>query len=152
MAKCETYALVPDKRGAVWDLILYVPVIILLVLMSLQFWYGGQYQWVSYLLVFSATYIGLIGFNRVAGSRLMISASSPLDLTLDKKRISVKTKGGDHVELVGEVKFFPDHAGKTFALTGVDMAGKKRQFVFHRGQFEDEAMFKDIRSRLGVYR
>ncbi|MFC1750017.1 hypothetical protein ACFL2V_14550 [Pseudomonadota bacterium] len=151
MAKSESYALIPDKRGAMWDVVLYIPVIAILILMALQFWYG-PHQYVSYILVFSATYIGLIGFNRIAGSRLLIKPSAPLALTVDKKRISINTKGGDSVELVNEVRYFPDYAGKSFGLTGMDMSGKKQQFVFHRGQFESENMFKDIRSRLAVYK
>ncbi len=151
MAKSESYVLVPDKRGAIWDAVLYVPVIAILVLMALQFWYG-PYQYVSYALVFSATYIALIGFNRVAGTRLLISSKAPLSLAVEKKRISVKVKNGDSIELVSDVRYFPDYAGKSFGLTGMDMSGKKRQFVFHRGQFESEAVFKDIRSHLAVYK
>ncbi len=151
MAKSESFTLVPDKRGAIWDAVLYIPVIAVLVLMALQFWYG-PYQYVSYALVFSATYIALIGFNRVAGTRLLISPSAPLSLAIEKKSVSVKIKNGDCVELVSDVRYFPDFAGKSFGLTGVDMSGKKRQFVFHRGQFENEGVFKDIRSRLAVYK
>lgn len=151
MAKSESYALVPDKKGALWDVVLYIPVIAILILMALQFWYT-QYQYVSYILVFSSTYIALIGFNRVAGSRLLIKPSAPLSLTVDKKRISIDTKGGESVQLVNDVRYFPDYAGKSFGLTGMDMSGKKQQFVFHRGQFENETLFKDIRSRLAVYK
>jgi len=151
MAKVESFTLQPDKKGAVWDAVLYIPVIALLVGMALQFWYG-QYQYVSYILVFSASYIALIGINRVFKSRLMMGSDSPKWLELSKKNVVIATNAGEKVELVSELRYFPDYAGKSFGLAGLDMSGKKRQFVFHRGQFAQESEFKDIRSRLAVFK
>jgi len=56
------------------------------------------------------------------------------------------------VSLAKEVRFFSDYAGKSFGLTGVDMSGKKRQYVFHRGQFESQAIYDDALASLRVYK
>ncbi len=151
MAKVESFMLQPDTKGAAWDAILYIPVVGILIMMALQFWYG-QYQYVSYILIFSASYITLIGINRVFKSRLMVGSAAPKWLELSKKNVIVATNGGEKIELVNELRYFPDYAGKSFGLAGVDMAGKKRQFVFHKGQFAQESEFKDIRSRLAVFK
>ena len=42
--------------------------------------------------------------------------------------------------------------GKTFAVTGMDLSGQKQQYVFHLGQFQDEAAYKNAKSYLEVYR
>ena len=36
MAKSEKYELVPDKKGATWDLLMYIPVVIVLVSIALK--------------------------------------------------------------------------------------------------------------------
>lgn len=151
MAKVESFTLHPDTKGAIWDAVLYVPVVALLVLMALQFWYG-KYQYVSYMLVFSASYISLIGVNRIFKSRLIMGLNAPKWLELSKKNVVVATNSGERIELVNELRYFPDNAGKSFGLVGLDMAGKKRQFVFHKGQFALESEFKDLKSRLAIFK
>lgn len=151
MAKAENYELASDKRGATWDALLYVPVVLLLGGYAAKTWYSGD-QTMAYVLVFLATFIFLIGANRILGTRLMLLPSSPTGLELAKKSVAVLVKGGDRVELVKELRYFPDYAGKSFGLVGMDLSGKKRQFVFHRGQFAQESDFKDLRSHLSVYK
>ena len=106
----------------------------------------------AYVLVFLASFIFLIGANRILGTRLMVLPTSPTGLELAKKSVAVTVKGGDRVELVKDLRYFPDYAGKSFGLAGMDLSGKKRQFVFHRGQFGQESVFKDLRSHLSVYK
>lgn len=151
MAKVESYSLASDKRGATWDTLLYVPVVLLLASYAAKSWYSGD-QTIAYVLVFLATFIFLIGANRILGTRLMLLPASPRGLELQKKSVAVTVKAGERIELVKDLRYFPDYAGKSFGLVGVDLSGKKRQFVFHRGQFEQESDFKDLRSHLSVYK
>jgi hypothetical protein len=152
MAKGDSYELLPDKRGATWDLVMYVPMVVILVSLALQLWYGGTYKNFAYVLIFAASFIFFIGANRVLSSRLIVLPGAPRSLELGKKSVAVVLKGGERVELVKELRYFPDYAGKSFGLTGMDLAGRKRQFVFHKGQFGAETEFKDIRSHLAVYK
>ena len=151
MAENETYHLAPDKRGATWDLCLYVPTVLALGSIALKFWFGANQNW-AYLLLFLASFFFIAGANRILGSRLMLLPNSPRGLELGKKSAAVMLKNGERIELVKDLRYFPDFAGKSFGLTGMDLSGQKRQFVFHRGQFEREAQFKDIRSLLAVYK
>lgn len=152
MAKQESYELLPDKKGAIWDLVIYVPTVIALASIGLKLYYGGAYQSFSYVLLFGASFFFFIGANRVMSSRLMIMPSSPRMLEVAKKSVAVVLKSGERVELVKDLRYFPDYAGKSFGLTGMDLSGKKRQFVFHGAQFSGEAVFKDLRSLLAVYK
>ncbi len=152
MAKNDDYELLPDKRGAAWDLMMYVPVVVVLVSFALQLWYGGTYKNFAYVLIFAATFIFFIGANRILASRLMVLPGAPRLLELDKKSVTVVLKNDERVELVRELRYFSDYAGKSFGLTGVDLSGKKRQFVFHKAQFGEESRFTGIRSRLAVYK
>ncbi len=150
MAKADNYLLASDNRGATWDALLYVPVVLLLAGYAAKTWYSGD-QTMAYVLVFLASFIFLIGANRILGTRLMLLPSSPRALELAKKSVAVTVKGGRRIELVKELRYFPDYAGKSFGLVGMDLSGKKRQFVFHRGQFPDESDFKiSLRFRVSV--
>lgn len=152
MAKVSRYELAPDKKGAIWDVSLYVPMIVVLISIALKLWYGGTYQTYSYILLFAASYIFFIGFNRIFSTRLMMMSSSPQWMEIEKSSVTIEAKGGDKIALVKELRYFPDYAGKSFGLSGMDLSGKKHQFVFHRGQFVEEPVFKDLRSLLSVYK
>ncbi len=151
MSKVDSYRLAPDKRGAIWDALLYIPVVLLLASYAVKTWYSGD-QTFAYILVFLASFIFLIGANRILGTRLMLLPASPRGLELAKKSVVVTVKGGGRVELVKGLRYYPDYAGKSFGLVGMDLSGKKRQYVFHRGQFERENDFKDLRSQLSVHK
>lgn len=151
MTDNEMYQFAPDKRGAMWDLALYVPTVLALASIGLKLWFGPNQSW-AYLLVFLASFFLFAGANRILAGRLMLLPNSPRGLALGKKSAAVLLKGGERVELVKDLRYFPDYAGKSFGLTGMDMSGRKRQFVFHRGQFESDASFKNIRSLLAVYK
>lgn len=150
MAKSR-YTLTPDRRGAAWDALLYLPVVILLGAYSLVLWYQNN-QTFSYLLMFLACFIGFIGFNRIFAGRLMLLPGSATALSVSKQHVAVELRNKEQVSLVKEVRFFSDYAGKSFGLTGIDMSGKKRQYVFHRGQFESGTVYDDALASLRVYK
>lgn len=145
--KCE---LIQDKKGMWWDVALYVPTVVFLLSIAFKLWYTTDKNW-SYLLVFLATFFFLIGVNRILNTRLMLLPQSPLSIDANKTRVMFQLRNGDSVELVKNVRYYPDFAGKSFAITGMDLTGKKRQQVFHKGQFGDEAEYKELREYLRIY-
>lgn len=151
MADSDTFNLAPDGRGAAWDALLYIPVVILLGGYAAKTWYAGD-QVFAYILVFLASFIFLIGANRILGTRLMVLPNAPRALELAKKSVAVTVKSGERIELVKDLRYYSDYAGKSFGLVGMDLSGKKRQYVFHRGQFAQQGDFNDLRSHLSVYK
>ena len=147
----KRYSLVQDRKGMMWDLWLYVPTVIFLVLIAIKVWYGPYQDW-TYVLVFMATFFAFAGANRILKTRLMILPGAPTAIDVDKQRVRFELRNGKQVDLVKSVRFFGDFVGKSFAVTGMDMSGKKQQYVFHRGQFADEGQFKDVKSFLQVYK
>ena len=145
------FTFVPDKRGMWWDLALYVPTIVALLSVASQFWYSGN-QGFTYLLIFLTTFIALIGFNRVFKTRLMVLPKSPVALCVSKKNVKVSLKNNDELDLAQEIRFFSDMAGKSFGLTGLDLSGKRQQFVFHKGQFANPADFDAVKASLRVFK
>ena len=149
MAKKIHYELVPDKRGLVWDLLLYIPTVTALALISVNLWYSPNQTW-AYLLVFLASFFFVAGLNRVLG-RMLLLPTAPVALSVEKNGVQLTLRNGSQVDLVKDVRFFSDYAGKSFGLTGMDLSGKKRQFVFHRGQFPDESAYKATSDSLRVF-
>ncbi len=142
--------LIQDRKGMYWDLALYVPTVIFLVSIALKMWYTADKNW-AYLLMFMASFFLLAGANRILKSRMMLTGSSPISIDVDKQRIMFGLRNGEKVELVKGARFFPDFTGKSFAITGIDLNGKKCQYVFHRGQFADESEYKELREFLRIY-
>ncbi|RMH59188.1 MAG: hypothetical protein D6678_08250 [Zetaproteobacteria bacterium] len=131
-------ALKPDASGVWWDLLLYVPTVTFLILWGLKFWYAAADKvWIGYALLFLGFFFLMVGGGRVL-RRLLILPTSPVALDISRERVRLKLKNGEYVALVRELRFFADYAGKSFALTGLDQAGGKRQFIFHRKQFAEE--------------
>ena len=151
MAKAHVYELAQDRKGVMWDMLLYVPTVLFLCSIGLKLWYSPNKGW-AYLLFFMASFFFIAGANRILSSRLMLMPNSPHHLEVAKEAITVGLKGGNKVQLVKDLRYFPDYAGKSFGLTGMDLSGQKRQFVFHKGQFSDEGVFRDLRSVLAVYK
>lgn len=151
MAKETEYNLQQDKNGMLWDLVLYIPTLIALGLVASKLWFAGN-EGFSYLLVFLTTFIFLIAFNRIAKTRLMLLPSAPVKFSVSKKGVSLTLKSGNVIELVKDVRFFTDMAGKSFGLSGVDLSGGKRQFVFHKGQFGSSADFDGSKAQLRVFK
>jgi len=133
--QCELHA---DSKGVVWDLALYVPVVGFLILTGLKYWYPhGEDEWIGYLLMFLGFFFLMVGGGRVL-RRLLILPSAPVALEIDREQLRLKLKGGDRISLIKNIRFFADHANKSFGLTGMDSKGAKKQFVFHRHQFQGE--------------
>ncbi len=147
--KCR-YELTRDRRGVIWDLLLYVPTVVALGSIGLHLWYGGQ-QGLAYLLYFLASFFTIAGAHRVLG-RLLALPGAPVALELDRREIRLDLRNGRQVRLVADLRYYPDYAGKSFGLVGVDQEGRKRQFILHRGQFREPSAFDDARSRLKVFR
>lgn len=145
----ERWTLAPDRRGVVWDALLYAPTCLGLIIAAFSFWYKGN-QSLSYLLLFLGCFFLFQGVHRILG-RLMLLPSAPVAIDVSKQRVVVETRKGARTELVKNVRYFPDYAGKSFGLTGVDLNGARKQFVFHRGQFTEGEAFKKITSSLKVY-
>ncbi len=149
VAKSEVYALQQDKKGITWDALMYIPTVSGLGIGAVMFWYDKN-QNLAYLLFFLACFFFYQGIHRVLG-RLMLLPQSPVSLDVSKQRVLMKLRSGETVELVKDLRYFSDHAGKSFGLTGMDMGGVKRQYVFHKGQFDNDDAFKSVGGALKVF-
>lgn len=151
MAQETEYQLVQDKRGAIWDLLLYIPTLGVMILIAFQLWFSGNKE-LTYLLIFMTTIVFFIAFNRIAKTRLMYLPSAPVAFSVSKKGVSLRLKNGTVVSLVKDLRFFADLAGKSIGLVGVDLGGAKHQFVFHRGQFDDDVKFDRSKAQLKMFK
>jgi len=141
----------PDKTGVIWDLVLYVPTVGFLLLWGIKLWYGDSDQVVvGYGLMFLGFFFLMVGGGRVM-RRLLIHPKAPVALDINKERIRLKLKNGMTTSLQRDIRFFPDRAGKSFGLTGMDHEGAKQQFVFHSQQFDKQA-YADIARALDKYK
>ncbi len=147
----NSYELVQDQKGMAWDLLLYVPTVCFLALIGIRLSYGPNAGW-SYLLLFLASLFFFVGANRILKTRLMLLPSAPVALAIDKDRVTLTLRNGETAVLVKDLRFFSEVGGKTFALTGMDLEGRKQQYVFHAGQFPADSAFKGAKALLEVYR
>ena len=144
--RCE---LVRVRRGGMWDALLYLPTVIGLGSVALMFWYQGNHA-LGYLMVFLASFFLLQGAHRILG-RLLLLPSAPVALDISKQRVALELRSGTRVELVKDVRYFADFAGKSFGLTGMDLNGARKQYVVHRGQFSDDEMFRKTVAALKIF-
>lgn len=149
MAKSEMFELSQDRKGVTWDVLMYVPTVVGLGIGALMFWYDKN-QGLAYLLFFLACFFLFQGVHRILG-RMLVLPQSPVSLDVSRQRVSLALRNGEVVELVKNVRYFSDHAGKSFGLTGMDMMGSKRQYVFHKGQFADVVAFGRVADALKVF-
>jgi len=149
VAKSEIFELTQDRKGVTWDALMYVPTVLGLGVGASVFWYGEN-QNLSYLLFFLSCFFFYQGVHRILG-RLMLLPKSPVVLDVSKQRVLMKLRNGETIELIKNLRYFSDHAGKSFGLTGMDMMGAKRQYVFHRGQFVDAAAYGKVGDALKVF-
>ena len=149
MGAARQFALRPDAKGAFWDLLLYVPTVVALASVAAKLWFGGE-QGLAYLLAFLASFFCIAGANRILKTRLMLLPAAPvrIDVDVDADSVSVRQRDGLAIDLVKDQKVFGDLAGRSFGLTGLNRNGQRLQFVFHRGQFADDADFARIREAL----
>jgi len=145
--QCELNA---DKTGVIWDLILYVPTVGFLLLIGLRYWYSAESEWMGQGLMFLGFFFFMVAANRIA-RRLLLLPSSPIGLDICKEHIAMVLKNGEKRLLMRDIRFFPDKAGKSFGLTGMDEHGSKQQYVFHKGQFDAES-FEKVCKALSFYK
>ena len=140
MADVLKFDLVQDRKGMWWDLLLYIPTVIALGSISISLWYDDDHN-TSYLFFFLTCFFFIAGFNRVLKTRLMLLPASPVSLMVGQQSLNLMQKNGTQVDLVKNIKYFSDYAGKSFGISGLDGAGKQLQFVFHKGQFASVEKF-----------
>jgi hypothetical protein len=141
------FILQQDRRGMVWDLLLYVPTVVALSSMAAKFWFGGDVN-LAYLFVFLASFFCIAGANRVLKTRLMMLPSSPVAIDVEQHMARLLLRNGSQVELLKDLRYFPDYSGRTFGLTGMNGSGQRLQFVFHKGQFSTADEYRNIQDRL----
>jgi|SRR5271154_3314990 hypothetical protein len=145
--KYLSFHLVPDSKGMIWDLLLYIPTVVILASIGVKLWYGGDRNF-SYLLSFLASFFFIAGGNRILKTRLMLLPSAPVCLELDRQNIRLTQRDGRKTNLLKDQHFYPDYAGHSFGISGLDGSGKRLQFVFHRGQFSDISQYENALENL----
>ena len=148
MSARQIFELRPDRKGATWDLLLYVPTVALLASMAAALWFS-QSQSLAYLMAFLASFFLIVGANRVLKTRLMLLPAAPVGIVVDGDCISIRQRDGATTDLVKNPRVYADLAGRSFGLAGLNREGQRLQFVFHRGQFRDEAAFAAARESIG---
>lgn len=146
-AQCN---LMPDYKGLMWDALLYVPTVAFLLLWGLKMWYSPDDQLIGYGLMFLGFFFLMVGGGRML-RRMLLMPTVPVALDVNKERIAMRLKNGEQGLLMRDIRFFSDHAGKSFGLTGINERGAKQQYVFHKGQFT-EADYAALTKALEVYK
>jgi len=141
------FDLMQDKKGMLWDLLLYVPTVTALFSIAANFWFGDQ-LWLANGLMFLGFFFLYAGANRILMTRLMILPSAPIAIEIDGQKVSFSLRGGKHLEILKDLRYYPDYSGKTFGLSGMDGSGKMLQFVFHKGQFADDKSYQAAQKAL----
>jgi hypothetical protein len=139
--------LVQDRKGMVWDLLLYIPTVIALASISASFWYGDNHD-MGYLFFFLTCFFFIAGFNRVFKTRLMLLPSAPISLKVAEQSIGLVLRNGAQINLLKNLRYYSDYAGKSFGISGLDGEGKHLQFVFHRGQFATVDQYNSVQDML----
>jgi len=145
------FEFVKDRNGMIWDLLLYIPTVVALGSIAASFWYGDN-QNMGYLFFFLTCFFFIAGFNRVLKTRLMLLPSAPVSLKIGEQSLGLLLRNGIRVDLVKNLRYYPDYSGKSFGISGLDGSGKQLQFVFHKGQFPDLDHFESALSLLKRYR
>lgn len=141
------FSLVQDRKGMMWDLLLYVPTVVALLSMVVKFWYGGNAS-LAYLFSFLASFFFIAGANRILKTRLMLLPTAPIAIEIGKQVTRIIMRNGEHVELVKDLRIYADYSGRTFGLAGLDKLDQRLQFVFHKGQFSSIKDYQAIQEML----
>ena len=149
MAASERFSINQDKKGMMWDLLMYVPTVTGLGTGAFVFWYQPNHA-LAYLLFFLACFFLYQGIHRVLG-RLVLLPNAPVALDVSKRSVVLELRNGKKIELVKNVRYFSDYAGKSFGLTGMDASGARRQYVFHKGQFANQTEYGKLGGSLKVF-
>ena len=131
----------------VWDLMLYIPTVVALGSISTSFWYGDNHN-MGYLFFFLTCFFLIAGFNRVFKTRLMLLPSSPVSLRMKAESLELVQRNGAQVDLVKNLRYYPDYSGKSFGISGLDGTGKQIQYVFHKGQFANPDQYESFQKLL----
>ena len=140
------FNLVQDRKGMMWDLLLYVPTVVALLSMVLKFWYGGDVS-LAYLFSFLASFFFIAGANRILKTRLMLLPTAPIAIEIGKPVTRIIMRNGEKVELVKDLRIYADYSGRSFGLAGLNKLDERLQFVFHKGQFSS---LKDYQAILEI--
>jgi hypothetical protein len=135
------FNLVPDQKGVVWDLLLYVPTVIALASIATSFWFSEDHT-LGYLFYFMTCFFVIAGVNRIFKTRLMLFPTSPILIAVADQSIELKQKNGVQLNLIKNIRYYSDYAGKSFGISGLDGSGKQLQFVFLKGQFGSAEKFE----------
>lgn len=130
-----------------WDLLLYVPTVAALLSMAAKFWFGNDVS-LAYLLVFLGSFFLIAGANRILKTRLMLLPSAPVAIEVEKEAVSFALRSGKRVQIIKDLHYYPDYAGRSFGLSGMDNFGRRLQFVFHKGQFPDDKSYQAAQTAL----
>jgi hypothetical protein len=137
------YTLCRDYRGMIWDALLYVPTVSALSVFAASSWYDNKVP-IAYLLGFLACFFLIAGANRVLTTRLMWLPSAPVAIETRPNAADLILKSGEIIKLQHDLKLYRDRSGRSFGLTGVSEQGRRRQFIFHRGQFTQDSDFQAV--------
>lgn len=141
------FSLVQDRKGMMWDLLLYIPTVVALLSMVVKFWYGGNAS-LAYLFSFMASFFFIAGANRILKTRLMLLPTAPIVIEIGKPVTRIIMRNGEHVELVKDLRIYADYSGRSFGLAGLDKLDQRLQFVFHKGQFSSIKDYQAIQEML----
>ncbi|CAH1207074.1 conserved hypothetical protein [Candidatus Nitrotoga sp. BS] len=140
------FSLVQDRKGMMWDLLLYVPTVIALLSMVAKFWYGGDVS-LAYLFSFLASFFFIAGANRILKTRLMLLPTAPIAIEIAEQVTRVIMRNGENVELVKDIRLYADYSGRSFGLAGLDKLDQRLQFVFHKGQFSSIKDYQAVQEK-----
>jgi hypothetical protein len=147
MAEATQFDLVQDRKGMVWDLLLYIPTVIALASIAASFWYGDDHN-MAYLLSFLTCFFFIAGFNRIFKTRLMLLPSAPISINVSGQSVGLVQRNGAKIDLLKGLRYYPDFAGNSFGIAGLDGTGQKLQFVFHKGQFATQSQYQSVQNIL----
>lgn len=143
------FSLVQDRKGMMWDLLLYVPTVVALLSMVAKFWYGGDVS-LAYLFSFLASFFFIAGANRILKTRLMLLPTAPIAIEIGEHSTRIIMRNGENVELVKDIRLYADYSGRSFGLAGLDKLDQRMQYVFHKGQFPSMKDYQAIQKRYKV--
>ena len=70
---------------------------------------------------------------------------------MGEQSLGLVQRNGVQVDLVKNLRYYADYAGKSFGISGLDGAGKQLQFVFHSGQFASADQYGSAQKVLKQY-
>jgi len=147
MSETAKFELVPDNKGVIWDLLLYIPTVVALASIAASFWYGDD-QNMGYVFFFLTCFFFIVGVNRIFKTRLMLFPTSAISLAAMEQGVVVNQKNGVQLNLISKIRYYSDYSAKSFGLSGIDGSGKQLQFVFLKGQFASLDKFNEAQKIL----